>query len=206
MIMATAIATELVRTTSLALVSSFWMLVLFGFTHGVAELFDWVRFVGQTFGIRESLPLLYLGQGMMILSFVFLLQFGINLLTYQSEKKGLVRAIPIILFAIYGTAVLVLGITDIRQMGLIARYGFGFLGSALSAIVLFRLGHTMKALGIPKLVIGLNVTAFGFLCYAVVGGLIITPVLGLPIQLFRAACALTIALASYAILDVFKAA
>jgi hypothetical protein len=205
LIMAAVISTELVRTSSVALVSSFWMLVLFGFTHGVTELTDWIRFIGKTFSLPEVMPLVYLGQSLLILSFVFLLQFAINLMTYKSEKKGLVRAIPFVLFVIYIAAIFVLGISDIRQMGLIARYSFGFAGSALSAIVLFKLGFAMKALGIPRLVKGLNVTAFGFLCYAVFGGLIITPVFGLPVQLFRAACALIIAIASYAILDVFKA-
>jgi hypothetical protein len=204
LVMATLIGTELVKTTAITLVSSFWMLVLFGFTHGVAELTDWARFVGKTLAMSESPPLLYFGQVMMILSFVFLLQFAINLMTYKSEKKGIVRAIPFLLFVIYIVSILVLGISDISQMGLIARYSFGIAGSALSAFVLFRLGNTMKAVDIPKLVKGLNVAALGFMCYAVFGGMLIHPILGLPIQLFRAACALTIAIASYSILDVFK--
>jgi hypothetical protein len=204
MTMATLISTELVKTTAISLVSSFWMLVFFGFLHGAAELTDWARFVGRTLTMSESTPLLYVGQIMMILSFVFLLQFAINLLTYKSEKKGIIRAIPLLLFVIYIAAILVLGISDISQMGLIARYSFGIVGSAFSAFVLFKLGNAMKASQIPKLVRGLNVAAFGFLCYAVFGGFIIHPILGLPVQLFRAACALTIAVASYSILEVFK--
>lgn len=204
MAMATLIGTELVKTTAIALVSSFWMLVAFGFMHGAAELTDWARFVGKTLTMSESVQLLYVGQIMMILSFVFLLQFAINLITYKSEKKGIVRAIPFFLFVIYIVAIFVLGISDISQMGLIARYSFGVVGSAFSAFVLFKLGNTMKTANIPKLIRGLNVAAFGFLCYAVFGGLLINPILGLPIQLFRAVCALTIAIASYAILDVFK--
>jgi len=204
LIMAAVIGEELVRTTSIGLVSSFWMLVLFGFLHGGAELCDWARLIGTTLNRPESVNFLYVGQVSMILSFVFLLQFAVNLLTYKSGKKVFFRAIPLVLFAIYIAAIVTLNISDIRQMGLIARYGFGFTGAALSAIALFKLVHTMKTFGIVKLVRGLNVTALGFLCYAVFGGLLIHPIIGIPIQLFRAVCAATIAYASYAILDVFR--
>jgi hypothetical protein len=41
-------------------------------------------------------------------------------------------------------------------------------------------------------------------CYAVFGGLVVEPILGLPIQLFRAVCAFTIAVYSFAILEFLK--
>lgn len=63
----------------------------------------------------------------------------------------------------------------------------------------------MKAAVEPKVIKGLLVTAIGFAVYAVVGGLIIKPIGGLPIQLFRAACAFTIAISSFYILGIFKA-
>lgn len=47
----------------------------------------------------------------------------------------------------------------------------------------------MRAVGNSKLIKGLLVSAIGFALYAVLGGLIINPIVGLPIQLFRAACA-----------------
>ena len=140
----------------------------------------------------------------MMLSFFFLLQFAINLLTYKSGKKGIIRSIPLLLFVIFLGVVYSMGISDISQIGLYARYGFGFSGSALTAIMLFRLSKTMASLGNDKLLRGLIISAVGFACYAVVGGLIVTPVFGLPIQLFRAACAVVIALASVSVLHVFK--
>ena len=52
---------------------------------------------------------------------------------------------------------------------------------------------------------GLIVTGTGFVCYAVFGGLVVEPILGLPIQLFRAGCALlTIAVYSFTILEILK--
>ncbi len=192
------------KATSITLVSTFYMLALFGLTHGTAEIIDWLRFIDRTLGAGENVILTYLSQIFMALSFVLLLQFGVNLLTYKSENKRIVRAIPVVLFALSIVIMFVRGVANILRAGLAERYVFGFTGSLVSAITLFRLGTTMKALGNDKLVKGLTAAAAGFACYALFGGLIIQPVLGLPIQLFRSACAVVIAIASLSILDVFK--
>lgn len=203
--MAYFITNGIIEATSITLVSSFYMLVFFGTLHGMAELIDWARFIGRTLGQPENQALLYSSQILMMLSFFFLLQFGINVLSYKSEQKGIIRSIPLVLLVIFLAVVFSTGISDILQIGLYARYGFGFAGSALTAIMLFRLSKTMGSLGNKKLLRGLNISAAGFACYAVVGGLIITPVLGLPIQLFRAICAIVIAIASVSVLYVFRA-
>ena len=203
--MAYFITNGIIEATSITLVSSFYMLVFFGTLHGMAELIDWARFIGRTLGQPENQALLYSSQILMMLSFFFLLQFGINVLSYKSEQKGIIRSIPLVLLVIFLAVVFSTGISDILQICLYARYGFGFAGSALTAIMLFRLSKTMGSLGNKKLLRGLNISAAGFACYAVVGGLIITPVLGLPIQLFRAICAIVIAIASVSVLYVFRA-
>ena len=203
-IMAFFVINEITKATSITLVSSFYMLAIFGLAHGTAEMIDWLRFIAKIIGVPEFIFFTYASQILMILSFVFLLQFGINLLTYKSEKKGLARSIPFILFVIFIAVIFAMGMDDILQIGLIGRYIFGFTGAALSAITLFNLGNTMKTVGNQKLVKGLTIAAVGFACYAVFGGLIVIPLAGLPIQLFRAACAVIITFASYATLDVFK--
>jgi len=205
LVMSSLIFYGIKRATSLTLVSTFSLLAFFGLTHGITEWIDWVRFILKTLGSEEVGILTSLSQIFLVVSFVFLLQFGINLLTYQSEKKGFVRALPLVLFVIYLAALLAAGVTDVLRAGLIGRYSFGFTGAALSAIVIFKLSNTMKPLGNRKLIKGLTVAAVGFACYAIFGGLIIRPVLGLPVQLFRAACAITIAVSFFNVLDVFKA-
>jgi len=205
LVMSSLIFYGIKRATSLTLVSTFSLLAFFGLTHGITEWIDWVRFILKTLGSGEVGILIALSQIFLVVSFVLLLQFGINLLTYQSEKKGFVRALPLVLFVIYLAALLAAGVTDVLRAGLIGRYSFGFTGAALSAIVIFKLSNTMKPLGNRKLIKGLTVAAVGFACYAIFGGLIIRPVLGLPVQLFRAACAITIAVSFFNVLDVFKA-
>jgi hypothetical protein len=194
----------ILEATSSRLVSSFYMLIMFGVFHGITELTDWVRIIGKSIGFGENELLLYSSPITLIISFVFLLQFGVNLMTYKSEKKDILRTIPIVLLLLFSAAVLILGISDVRQVSLFARYSFGFTGAALSAIMLFWLGNAMKAQDNEKLTRGLYISATGFAVYAVCGGLIVTPLLGLPIQLFRAASAVVITFSANAILGVFK--
>jgi len=190
--------------SSVPLIIAFYMLALFGLTHGVTEIVDWIRFIVKTLGVAEIRTLTYVSQIFLVVSFVFLLQFGVNLLTYRLENRGAYRAIPLILVGVYSAVILVLGITDILRIGLIGRYSFGFAGALLSSIALFVMGNTMKPLGNQKLDRGLTIAAAGFVCYAVFGGLIITPIAGIPIQLFRSACAVTIAFAAFSVIDIYQ--
>lgn len=192
------------NATDITFIATFYALVLFGLTHGITELIDWVTFILKIAGKGEIEILKYLSQIFLISSFVILLQFGVSLLTYRSEKAGVLRFIPVLLLVGYFAVLLMTNVNDVFNAGLIARYSFGFSGALLSGIALYRLANSMKVVGNSKLIKGLGVTAIGFAFYAVFGGLIIKPIIGIPIQLFRASCAFTIAISSFYILDVFK--
>jgi hypothetical protein len=192
------------KPSSMIFVTTFYMLGGFSLFHGISELIDWVSFILKTGGFGEFKALIILSQSFLITSFVLLLQFGINLLTYESEKKGIYRILPTLLFVAYIAYIFVTETAHIRTAGLIARRGFGFSGALLSGLALFRLAKSMKVIGHPRLTKGLVVTGIGFVCYAVFGGLVVEPILGLPIQLFRAVCALTITAYSFAVMEILK--
>ena len=206
LLMAYVVFRGIKNATAMALVSTYFALALFGLTHGLTELVDWVRFVVKVTDKREIELLKYLSQGLLITSFVVLLQFGINLLTYANIKRRAFRFIPSVLFAAYLAGLLVTKTTDVLAAGLIARRSFGIAGSLLSGIGLFVLANSMKAVLDSKVVKGLLVTGFAFCGYAVFGGLLIQPIFGLPIQLFRAGCAVAIAISSFSFLGIFRAA
>ncbi len=192
------------KASSLTFVTTFYMLAGFGLVHGITELVDWARFILEAEGAGESELLVILSQSCLITSFVLLLQFGVNLLTYRSEKKGIYRLLPTLLLVAYIAYIFVAGISHIRTAGLIARRGFGFSGALLSGVAFFNLARSMKVIMYRRLTDGLVIAGSGFICYAVFGGLIVQPIAGLPIQLFRAACAFTIAVSSFFILEIFK--
>jgi hypothetical protein len=68
----------------------------------------------------------------------------------------------------------------------------------------YMLAGSMKVIGHPRLTKGLVGTGIGFVCYSVFGGLMVEPVDGIPVELFRAVCAVTIAIYSFFILEIFK--
>jgi hypothetical protein len=180
------------------------MLAGFGLVHGITELLDWLSFVLKTSGVGEFDVLLILSQSCLITSFILLLQFGVNVLTYRNGKKGIYRSLPAVLFVVYIAYLLVTGTPDILTAGLIARRSFGFSGALLSGFAFFHLATSIKVLGNARLTTGLVATGIGFVCYAFFGGLMVAPIAGLPVQLFRAVCAVTIAISSFSILAVFK--
>ena len=192
------------KASSIIFVPTFYMLGGFGLVHGITELIEWVIFILKTSRAGEFEVLTILSQSCLITSFVLLLQFGINILTYKSEKKDIYRSLPVLFFVAYTVYIFVAETPHIRTAGLIARRGFGFSGALLSGLAFFSLAKSMKVIGHPRLTNGLIVTGIGFVCYAVFGGLVVEPILGLPIQLFRAVCALTIAINSFAILEILK--
>jgi hypothetical protein len=205
LVMAFVVFRGIKKATSIALVNSYYALALFGLSHGLTELIDWARFIVKTTGSGEISALKYASQGLLIFSFVVLLQFGLNLLTYRSEKAAPLRMAPAILFMVYVVALAMMRVSDVAQAGLIARYTFGFAGALLSGVALFVLARTLREILDSAVVQGLMITGASFCLYAVVGGLVVKPVFGLPIQLFRAACAFTIAVSSFYILGIFKA-
>jgi hypothetical protein len=206
LLMAYVVLRGVKSATAISLITSFYMLALFGITHGFAELVDWTRFIVKTTGHGEVAALNYLAPVLMVLSFVALLQFAVNLFTYKSGKKAYFRFIPGVIFVAYLAFLLITRTSDISKAALFARYGLGFAGALLSGVALFGLAKAMTAVGESTASLGLIVSGVGFGLYSVFAGLIIHPIAGLPIQLFRAACALMIAVSSFYFLGVFKAA
>jgi hypothetical protein len=204
LIMSFVVFTGIRKATSIALVTTFYTLAGFGLIHGLTELTDWLRFILKVSGSGAFSVLLYMSQICLVVSFLLLLQFGVNLLTYRSQRKAVYRWVPAILFIVYIAYLLFARVSDISQAGLIARHGFGILGALLTGIAFFSLSSSMKDVGNTRLTNGLVITGIGFVCYAVFGGLIVNPIVGLPVQLFRAACAFTIAVSSFSILGIFK--
>lgn len=184
---------------SVPLIAPFNLLALFGLIHGITEMTDWVRFIRKTLGAPESAALVSLSQVCLIVSFVVLLQFAIDLFVAQSVNPGakLLRGIPSAGIIVFAIVVIVRGMHDILAIGLLGRYTFGFASAALAAMALLITAQALSALGDRGLVVALYVAAGAFVAYAVFGGLMVKPIAGIPIQLFRSFCAVTIAASAF---------
>jgi len=192
------------RATSLVLVTAFETLVVFGFTHGIREFFDWARFIRNATGRPAVAWVNFTGDVFLIFSFVVLLQFAVNLLSYRSERRMEYRLIPALLVAAGIVAMVATRTYDSDQVALYVRRSFGFAGALLSGVAFCKLELAMRAIESARVETGLILGAVGFFAYSVFGGLIVTTVAGEPVQLFRALCAFTIAVASTLFLGVFR--
>jgi hypothetical protein len=187
---------------SVPLVAAFNMLALFGLIHGITELTDWVRFIRKSIGAPELDGLTWLSQVSLIVSFVVLLQFAINLLSAQSTGKVVpaVRLFPIAALIAFVAFVFVRQMSDVLAIGLLGRHAFGPASALLAAIAILRTAGILSLLGDRSLVRSLYLAAAAFVCYAVVGGVIVIPIGGVPIQMFRSVCAVAIAVSAFALL------
>jgi hypothetical protein len=192
------------KATSLVLVTTFEMLVAFGLTHGIRETIDWVTFILQANGRGNIALLQFLSDIFLVLSFLVLLQFAVNLLSYRSDRKTAYRLIPALLVAAGIIAMVASRTYELHQIALYVRRSFGFAGALLSGVAFCKLAFAMRAIGSVRVQSGLVLGAVGFFAYSVFGGLIVTTVAGQPVQLFRAMCAFAIAVASTLFLGIFR--
>jgi Flp pilus assembly pilin Flp len=206
LVMAYVIFRGIRRATSMVLVTTFWVLAAFGLTHGIREMLDWVGFIVESGAHARVAWLELLSDAFLIVSYVILLQFAVNLLSYRSERRKAYRMIPGLLVAAGIVAIVATGSHDSHQVGLWVRHSFGFAGALLSGVAFCKLAVAMRAIGNTRVEVGLLLGAVGFIAYSVFGGLIVTTVAGQPVQIFRALCAFTIAAASILILGIFRQA
>lgn len=183
------------------LTKSFYFLGLFGLIHGITEWIDWTRLFIK---INYALQLHWLDVSKVVfltVSFLFLMQFGINLLTVKKEKFKFLRYLPLILGIAFFVYTLSQGILSSSE--LIARYGFGFFGSLLSTIALFLI-FRRTTINLHPLRVGAYLMFVAFFVYTIFGGLITFTIYGVPPQLIRMLCALLAGYASFSFLGVLE--
>ncbi|MBI4448117.1 hypothetical protein HY643_03995 [Candidatus Woesearchaeota archaeon] len=185
------------------LTRSFYFLGAFGLTHGITEWIDlsrlWVDLSsGTTIPLLDEMKVFFL-----TISFIFLMQFAINILTLRRERYTSLRWLPLAALIIFFIVTLVTG--TFMDSELIVRYAFGFSGALLTSIAFMEIRKVALGWGLNSLIRGSTLMAIAFGVYAFFGGGLITfVVLGIPPQLVRMLCALLAAYASFDILTVLE--
>lgn len=202
----------------LGLARDLWLLALFGLTHGINELLDmWalLRGSGEVFTAVRWI--------MLVSSYAFLFEFGKRLFvgTQAAPRlRVLLRWTLPALALVIAAAALASG--DFLKMGSnLSRYLLGFPGGVLAGLGLIR--YAGREAGLPP--DHPSFKYFGraggaFLCYAFLGGLVVSPagyfpadtlntgaflsLTGVPVQVFRALCALAISYGLVRILSLFN--
>ena len=184
------------------LTRSFYFLGAFGLTHGITEWIDlgrlWMKISsGTQILLLDGLKIFFL-----TVSFIFLMQFGINILTLRREKYVQLRWIPLLAIIIFFITTIVTG--TFMTSELIARYAFGFTGSLITTIAFLEIRKIARAGRLGPLVKGSTSMAIAFGVYTVFGGLITGVIAGIPPQVVRMLCALLAAYASFSLLTVLE--
>ena len=224
-VMGVVILVQLRRESKYPLAGILWLLAAFGITHGLNEFLDmWTI-------IKGKIPVLELIHPFcLIISFIFLFEFGRRLLRIVALKhpflhKKIADLLNWPLTYAVVVAIFVLSLKSVSFTGtssVLARYFLGFPGGILTGLGLvfyYKVEEEhIEALKVKPYFMSGGVL---FLVYGILGGLIVAKgdlfpsnylnqelflsVVRVPVQVFRAACALIIALSIGKILRIFYA-
>lgn len=212
----TAIFAKNMKGSRLKLAYSLPYLAFFGFTHGTQEwLVLYLVFQEASMSPEQIFMVKIIGFGAGILSFLFLMEFGLSLLgrTLDAKYVPWLRRIQIAIIVIWIFSLVRIWFhhepklsTLISQVDLMTRYCIAFTGSVVTTIALTIYSRKAKKLSetISK---NLFYSGVAFLFYGVFAGLIpsttLVPFLHAPIELFRMITALFITLFIVRALNIF---
>jgi PAS domain S-box-containing protein len=195
-----------------------WLVGTFGIVHGLNEWLDMFIAIGG------PLPPDILAAARMVTlptSFFFLVQFGVTILSKNAGKRRLLQMVPFLLASVW-VAIFLLSKPDHRLlMGDIwSRYLLCLPGTVLTAWGLFSQVPGFRVMRLYSITRNLEIAAATFLVYGVLAGLFskkadffpasilnretFMALTGLPVQLFRAVCAVVTAWTVVRMLDVFR--
>ncbi len=212
------------KNSEFSIANHLWLLAAFGISHGINEHLDmWAIIKGRTAGLD------LVRWFILIISYLFLFEFGRKLLNQISPGSSLVQKkavkllrwwiTPVICFVILLSGLLS---SDFWLVGSIwTRYLFGLTGGIFIGTGFYMYytdqKETLKGLNVKKYFLGLSLA---FFAYGILGGLIVPkgsfiPArwlntesfyagVGVPVQVFRAMCALTAAWAVAGMLKIFN--
>jgi PAS domain S-box-containing protein len=193
-----------------------WLVAGFGILHGVNEWLDMFIDLREPFpeGILKIIRIVTLSG-----SFLFLLRFGTKVISERKKRYGLLQILPLILF-IFWLVILLVSNEHLLMGDIWARYLLCAPGALLTAIGLFLNIPQFKETKLHGAIRNLRISAITFLFYAVFAGLIVKKAgfwpatflnydlflgaFGIRVQIFRALCAVVLALSTARLLSIFR--
>ena len=196
-----SIATKDMKGSDLRIADSLWLLGAFGFLHGAHEwlyLGTWIE--GKNLSSQQILAARAADSALLVLSFIFLLQFGLSLLrVLDNRRMQWARTMPVVLFSLWIIYLLQQGfhldIPFLRRANTGARYTFGIAGGFLTSYGLIAYARDTTAMS-RAVSQRFYYAGISFIFYALLEGLFISgyrvPVLRIPIELLRTIAAILI--------------
>lgn len=197
-----SIAMKDMRASDLKLARSLWLLAMFGLTHGVHE---WLQIYplmeGEHLTVRDIYTVKAVALGLLVVSYLFLLQFGSALIraTHYRKMRWLSGA-PAVLFLFWIALIaarhgFTMDLQFLRQASIAARHTFGLAGGLSAAYGLIAYSHEIMHLSrsVSKKLYYAGLT---FVLYAVFAGVFSSNFtlfrLPVPVELLRGMSAVCI--------------
>ncbi|MHC4467193.1 MAG: PAS domain-containing protein [Planctomycetota bacterium] len=193
-----------------------WLIAGFGLLHGVNEWLDMFMSIGEPFppDVLKIVRMITL-----VGSFLFLLRFGTKVIVETQKKLHFLEFVPVVLFALW-VFVLVISKERLLVGDITARYFLCAPGAFLTSLGLFLQIPQFKKTKLQVVVWNLQLTAATFLLYGILAGLIVKKapffganflnydmfisIFGVPVQIFRAVCAVVLACTMAYVLSIFR--
>jgi PAS domain S-box-containing protein len=195
-----------------------WMVGVFGIVHGLNEWLDMFIRIG---GPLPPDLLAWVRMFVLPASFFWLVLFGATILSRNAKRRRLLQMIPVLL-AVGWLVALLLDEPSRRPLveNIWSRYLLCLPGTVLTAWALLLERRRFRAMGLRSITRDLAIGAATFVAYGVFAGLFVrkadffpasilnyetfTSLTGLPVQIFRAICAVVAAWSIIRVLDVFR--
>ncbi len=204
-----AILSRDIRFSELGIARIIWLLAFFGIVHGFHE---WLALLEQLEPDIKTPFFMLFRLGVVNISFLFLLYFGIflNIITYYGDQA--LKTTPWFIKTLIGlTVISLIVVTSYLDLGsdkhIYTRVFIAFPGGLLSGIGLVMYSRTVRAFS-QNVSINFIFAGSCMICYSILTGLIssdmIVPVLGVKVILFRGISAFLIMVFTIRALSVFS--
>ena len=196
------------RISHIELMNDFKYLAIFALLQGLTELTDIPRYLTwQPVWVFDLLRLILTTS-----SFTALLAFGIFVISAGVEEYRWLRGMPFGAVWMYIWLIIFIGLDftnnnigiNYRIADLAQRYALGFLGALISSYAFFDLSKKIKEIAGNEARRRFIYAGMAFALYTVFGGLIVNPVLGIPVIVYRSAISILITLTIIRIFHLFE--
>lgn len=201
-----------VSSSDLKLAGSLWLLAGFGFAHGIHEWIELYLLLQAPYLSMHKLFWLKLATvSVVILSFLFLLQFGLSLLSYSYRNlKRWFYITPFILslslIALSWNYGFSMDMRFLERADVMSRHTFGLAGGLVTAFGLMSYASEVKNLS-RHVSRKLSYAGYVFIIYAIFAGIvhskILLPYIKIPVEAVRGASAVFIAYFLIKALNIF---
>src|ERR1700730_80336 len=217
------------RGSAFKIGNSLWLLAGFGLTHGLGEWMDMFLTLGDIYWTSLGMEVIKIASFYFAAaSFVCLLQFGLQIIFQDRSKYEFLERTASIASLLFLVAVTSYGVSTgfsgqwLQLSQILTRYLLGFPGAILAAIGFWQHRKSSDIRGLSSYPVDRSLMGMAavFAFYAFFAGLVVPSgpffpasvlnyatfkdVVGFPVQLFRAACALLAAHFITGILNIFR--